>query len=338
MFRTIDRRLIIYSSILITILLNTPKLGILWDFSIVNKLWKSDVKEIFFQIPYQFIYCLIVFYIDTTILNKKISIQSKTAYLLLINSMALVVFGAIGVILHKSLFLFGMPYKLLVGGYFLRFFFTNVIAFITIRIWEILQTSKEKELENERLKNQISIAEVSLLKQQLNPHFLFNTLSSLSAVVREDAFKAQKYISHLSKVYRYTLQQPLDNVVSVEEELKTTKSYIELLKLRHEDGFTITYNIPESLMNKRMLHLSLQPLIENALKHNIVSTDTPLHITITAGEEALIISNNLQELKTDVISTGIGLSNLNERYRLLVQKSITICNNGNQFIVELPLS
>jgi len=180
------------------------------------------------------------------------------------------------------------------------------------------------------------------LKGQLNPHFLFNSLSSLSAIVREDPRLAQKYIGHLSKIFRYSLQQASTDFVPLTEELQAVRSYAELLKMRYEEGFRLTMPSEDKLNGQRILPMSLQLLVENALKHNTASAAHPLHITISlqalpsgdtsAGQPRVLeVRNNRQPVSFPEPSTGIGLSNLNERYRIL--SNATSASPGRQTIL-----
>lgn len=152
---------------------------------------------------------------------------------------------------------------------------------------------ENQQLKTENLKNQYET-----LKNQLNPHMLFNSLNTLYALVRENPDKAQDYISQLSKVMRYTLKQDSDferSTISLQEELNFINSYIYLLKMRFEDNISFMFDIDNSLLMKKIPRMAIQLLVENAVKHNEISNRNPLHITIrTIDDETLEVANNLQ--------------------------------------------
>lgn len=211
------------------------------------------------------------------------------------------------------------------------------MAGILIKTILLLRESKQKDNENEQLKTAYLEAELELLKEQLNPHFLFNSLSSLSGIVREDPLKAQHFINHLSKTFRYALATSNEHMVTLDEELKMIRSYEQLLLMRFEEAFQLIVDIDSKYLNLKLPHLSLQPLIENAAKHNAASLARPLRVQILMADDKLLVSNNLQEITEPEHSTGIGLVNLNSRFRILMQQEIEIEKNKQSFIVKLPL-
>jgi two-component system, LytTR family, sensor kinase len=223
------------------------------------------------------------------------------------------------------------------SGYFSRFFLSTVLTGIIIKIIYLLRESKQKAKENNQLKTAYLEAELELLKEQLNPHFLFNSLSSLSGIIKEDPEKAQHFISHLSKIFRYALARPLNHLVSVADELTMVRSYEQLLKMRFEDAFKLETHIGNDYLNYTIPHLTLQPLLENAAKHNLVSVIRPLKVKIHIEHDNLIVENNLQEITEPENSTGIGLANLNSRFRILMGREIEIHKTTDSFIVKLPL-
>jgi two-component system LytT family sensor kinase len=201
----------------------------------------------------------------------------------------------------------------------------------------LMRESKEKDKENDQLKTAFLEAELEALKEQLNPHFLFNSLSSLSGIVREDPEKAQYFISHLSKIFRYSLAGSQNHLVTIEDELTMIKSYEELLKMRFETAFQLETSIDKRYLGVMLPHLSLQPLLENAAKHNSASITKPLKVEIFISGHNLVVSNNLQQIIEPENSTGIGLANLNSRFRILMHKEIEIEKSNDSFRVKLPV-
>jgi two-component system LytT family sensor kinase len=180
-------------------------------------------------------------------------------------------------------------------------------------------------------------AKFESLKNQLDPHFLFNSLNVLTSLIGENPNLAEKFTTKLSKVYRYVLEQRNKDLVPIEEELKFAKTYMELLGMRFEDA--VKFNIPDSLSNNalKIVPLSLQLLLENAVKHNVVSSSKPLTINIYEEANYLIIENNINPKEAIGKSTKVGLQNITDRYGLITQKGVKVENNNKTFKVSLPL-
>lgn len=335
------RMFYIYSSLFISIALNIPRLLALKENSVLARYVHFNIYEWLFHTCANFLFSLLAFLIIRDHFRGRFKHwkwwkEGKAALLLVLLFVSFTIF-CLGV--QRRLFEEGiLPGR----GIVLKFLLTLILVGIELKIANTLRIARFKELENARLRNAHLRTELALLKGQLQPHFFFNALSSLSGVVREDPAKAQYYISQLSKVFRYSLQKEEDNLVPLREELEAVSSYAALLKMRHEDGFGLQIDIPADMLHVRLPHMSLQPLMENALKHNVVSAASPLLVTITAaqgtdGTYHIIVRNNLQRLPFYQPGTGIGLSNLNERYKILLQQEIEISKTADAFIVKLPL-
>lgn len=180
-------------------------------------------------------------------------------------------------------------------------------------------------------------AQFESLKNQIDPHFLFNSLNVLSSLIEENPIAAQKFTTSLSKVYRYVLEQKDKELVSVAEELKFAKTYMNLLKMRFENS--ITFEIPEGFDNEeaKVVPLSLQLLLENCIKHNIVSEAKPLHVKISIENNQLVVTNNMQ--KKEVLSDrkGVGLQNIVNRYAILTKRTVLVEENEQEFKIFLPI-
>jgi hypothetical protein len=199
-----------------------------------------------------------------------------------------------------------------------------------------------KELQQSRIKEQKVIArsataQFDALKNQLDPHFLFNSLNVLVSLIEENPEAAINFTTSLSKVYRYVLEQRGKQLVGIEEELAFARTYIGLLKMRFEDSLEV--QIPETVSNPKlqMVPLSLQLLIENAVKHNIISSGSPLKLSIYERGDTLVVENNLQQKQVLGNSTGVGLNNIASRYALLTFDKMTIEKSNESFKVNLPL-
>jgi two-component system, LytTR family, sensor kinase len=209
------------------------------------------------------------------------------------------------------------------------------IAYVFSKFLVENEQKNEILIENGHLKNENLSVQLASLKDQLNPHFLFNSLNTLSWLINEDKDKSQRYLQKLSQVLRYSLSLQEQSLVPLKEELGLVENYIFLLQMRFGDNLKIFMSI-ENIQFK-IPPLSLQLLIENAIKHNIISTASPLSIWIELNEkERIIIVRNTLNLKPNSEGTGIGLVNLNERFKILASREIEIEQNDT-FIVILPL-
>ncbi|WP_035078283.1 sensor histidine kinase [Anditalea andensis] len=210
-----------------------------------------------------------------------------------------------------------------------------IITIFVTRSW--LMEWKKAAIEAEQLKTEKIASRYQSLKDQLNPHFLFNSLNALSNLVYEDADKSAHFIQQLSKIYRYVLDVQQEELVSLDKELDFAKSYLSLQKIRFEDS--LRYKIIVNGTQGYMLPpLSLQLLLENAVKHNIASMAIPLNIFIEQKGDSLWVCNDLQPKSGPLEdTTGVGLENINNRYELLSHRKPEILQENNQFIVKLPL-
>lgn len=206
----------------------------------------------------------------------------------------------------------------------------NAIVFYMNRL-------KQTQLEAEQLKKENIEAQFEALRNQVNPHFMFNCFNVLSNLVYKDPDISAQFIAQLSNVYRYLLQSQHKKVVSLQEELAFIESYLYLLKMRHGDNLIVDKRIATSADSFFVAPASLQMLIENAIKHNIVSKNNPLTIRLYSEKEFIVVSNNLQEKEVHEESTQRGLQNIKSRYRLLSDAQVLIEKTAHEFRVTIPL-
>jgi LytS/YehU family sensor histidine kinase len=217
---------------------------------------------------------------------------------------------------------------------------TIIFTFLINTIYEsfyLFLRLTETAVETERYKKENAEAQYRNLTSRLNPHFLFNSLNTLTTVVEEDPEKAVKYIRELSIVYRYVLNSQKLTWADLTAEWKFTQSYIMLLKMRFEDNLKIELDICEHYNNYHILAMTLQLLIENAVKHNEISNSHPLFIRIFCENDNLVVSNNKQQRKIMPSTTKVGLHNISERYNFLVNKEVIIEDRIDSFTVRIPL-
>ena len=197
--------------------------------------------------------------------------------------------------------------------------------------------SRKAMLDTERLKQEQLISQLETLKNQVNPHFLFNSLNTLAAIIPEDSKLAVLFVKHLSKVYRYILEIREQRLVSLRQELSALESYRFLLEIRFGANLRFEQQIPADILDLLVVPLSLQMLIENAVKHNVISTQHPLTIEILADEKQILVRNSLQPKPYREESTGLGLQNIRSRYELLGTESVLVAHTAQTFTVKLPL-
>ncbi|MDI1255970.1 MAG: histidine kinase [Flavobacterium sp.] len=213
--------------------------------------------------------------------------------------------------------------------------FSGIIYFVVFYLKLLLEKQKN-QLEIAQLRKEKLEAQLASLKQQISPHFLFNSLSTLRTMVADES--AKKYINKLSNVYRYLLNLNENDLVSLQEELEFTESYLYILKERFEDALQVENNLPMAIVDKKIPPLVLQLLIENAIKHNVTSVKNPLKITIARyNDDNIIISNTIQPKLTTEISTGKGLENIRYRYQILSEQNIVVASIDGVFTVIIPI-
>ena len=192
--------------------------------------------------------------------------------------------------------------------------------------------------ETEQLKKENLQSQLEGLKGQVNPHFLFNSLNSLSSLISDDPDKAEKFLDEMSKVYRYLLRTNEDGLTTLDAEMQFIHSYFHLLKTRYGDGLDLETIIDERYYTYQLPPLTLQMLVENAVKHNMILRDHPLKILImTTNSGKLVVSNNLQRKDRMVSSNKVGLTNIVNKYRLMKQEEISVRDDGKEFAVVVPL-
>jgi sensor histidine kinase YesM len=219
-----------------------------------------------------------------------------------------------------------------------RNFFVSGLVVGCILIIRLIYQKQSVQLENETLKSEALQSQFESLKNQLSPHFLFNSLTALKTLINEAPDIAQNYVNNLSKALRYTLQSNEKQLVTLKEEIDFTDSYLFLIKLRFDSNLTVITRINEKYLDHRLPPLTIQTLVENAVKHNEISKRKPLGITIETNENSnLVVHNNIQEKITEEQGTGIGLTNLSKQFQILFGKDIIISNENHEFRVEVPL-
>lgn len=217
---------------------------------------------------------------------------------------------------------------------------SSVITFIVLLVFHSLHFYKiyqENKVTQQKIIAGTANAKFESLKNQIDPHFLFNSLNVLSSLIEENPDNAQRFTTSLSKIYRYVLEQKDKELVSVEDELSFAKTYMNLLKMRFENS--LFYELPTENINPeaKVVPLSLQLLLENTVKHNIVSEQKPLHIRIFIDKDYLAIQNDLQKKEVLQDRQGVGLQNIVNRYGIITDRKVKVQEDEKNFTVRIPI-
>jgi len=212
----------------------------------------------------------------------------------------------------------------------------NCMVMAILEAWIFFIESKNAKEVADDLQKELLSMRFEMLKNQINPHFLFNSLNVLSGLINTDVKKAQLFIDEFSRIYRYVLEMIEQPVATLKDEAGFMKSYLFLQQIRYGSNLTFSVNIPSELLSWRLPPLSLQTLLENAIKHNIVNEERPLNVEIFCENNYLIVRNNIQP-KISGKSTGVGLKNLKKRYALICDIKPSFGINDNCYVAKIPL-
>lgn len=313
-----------------------------WIVVVTNLLWCIALPTLSFVLPINTVYWVGLYFVVTLIIillfKEKIHRNPEFRYplwgfillilLLIVNGLK--DFGVIS-------FTINIDYGILIFVISLLFYtIQNIVK--SKREIDIVNMELQKSqnqlltLENENIQSQFEA-----LKGQLNPHFLFNSLNTLASLINIDKVRATKYVEEFSILYRRLLDSKSETLVSLKEEFQFLNSYIYLQKIRFGEYLQFTFEIAENDLERMVPPLSLQLLIENALKHNEISEDFPLKITIKSSGEYLEISNPLQPKMDEVTRKGIGLENLSKRYLQISDRDLLFEKTEKEFIIKIPL-
>lgn len=222
-------------------------------------------------------------------------------------------------------------------SYYIFSFILIINILIAVHAIYFFKALTNKKVQEHEVISKTETAKFESLKNQLDPHFLFNSLNVLTALIHENPKQAEKFTTKLSKIYRYVLQQKSQDLIEVTQELQFAKAYMDLLKIRFENA--IDFIIPENFDNDalKIVPLSLQLLLENAVKHNVISATKKLKITIYKENNYLVIENNINLKNNLANSTKVGLKNIIDRYALVTNSEVIITDDQQLFTVKLPL-
>jgi len=245
--------------------------------------------------------------------------------------------------IFQSLFFYWLNNKGITSDFYVHYediginlLYSLIIVFF-LELLHYFRNWNKAVAESAMLKQKSMEAQLEALKSQINPHFLFNSLNSLTSLIQIDGLQAINYVHKLSSVYRYMLHSNDKNLIKLEEELNFLQAYLHLLQIRFGTAFNYSIIIDAAYQGYFIPPLTLQLLVENAVKHNIVSTNLPLKVEISIAKGKLEVKNNLQKRTTPIISHQMGLVNLVTRYSFVTNDEIEIVETNVAFVVSLPL-
>jgi len=219
----------------------------------------------------------------------------------------------------------------------LIFSVSNILLMVIFEAWIYFIESTESKVRTRNLENELSQIRFEVLKKQINPHFLFNSLNVLSGLIEKDSEKAQKFIDEFSRIYRYVLETIEQPLVKLGDEITFIRSYMYLQQIRYGESLVYTIDLSSDDLQKYLPPLSLQTVLENVIKHNLISVPQPLTITISSSKDEVVITNNIQPKMKSVSGTGIGQKNLVKRYAMVSDAIPEFHVGKDLYKVHLPL-
>ncbi len=333
---------VVVISVVVAFLTHFPELISLFDHSGQNSLFSGmSMADVANEILFTFVSLLILFAMNTVLFgfNRPTAriTWGKMILSFVLTGFASNLLGQGFVFLHHQ---FDIPaIDAMVHHYLhpLRDFIITCIVTGSCYMIHLIRKSQQVSVENEQLRSENLVNQFEALKNQLNPHMLFNSLNTLRSLIRETPDKAQDYLQELSRVLRYTLQGNECMSVTLREEMEFVSAYNFLLKMRYEENLEFDIRIEEGAETLLLPPMSVQLLIENAVKHNEISNRHPLVIRVCTTGKQLTVSNPIQRKKTASGGLQIGLANLAKRYSLLFKEEIEVREDNNTFIVTIPL-
>ncbi len=333
---------VVVISVVVAFLTHFPELISLFDHSGQNSLFSGmSMTDVANEIFFTFVSLLILFAMNTVLFgfNRPTAriTWGKMILSFVLTGFASNLLGQGFVFLHHQ---FDIPaIDAMVHHYLhpLRDFIITCIVTGSCYMIHLIRKSQQVSVENEQLRSENLVNQFEALKNQLNPHMLFNSLNTLRSLIRETPDKAQDYLQELSRVLRYTLQGNECMSVTLREEMEFVSAYNFLLKMRYEENLEFDIRIEEEAETLLLPPMSVQLLIENAVKHNEISNRHPLVIRVCTIGKQLTVSNPIQRKKTASGGLQIGLANLAKRYSLLFKEEIEVREDNNTFIVTIPL-
>ncbi len=274
-------------------------------------------------------------------LNGRLSWKKNAGLRILVQLLLTTVLAVVAAVFITTLAHYIDPYEeglgQVLGVNILITIVINIIMIIILEAWIYFNESERSEAEVQQLQKELATIKFEVLKSQINPHFMFNSLNVLSSLIDTDVQKAQDFIDEFAMVYRYVLETIEKQVVSLEEEIGFLRSYMFLQKIRYGESLSYDINVASECLNMLVPPLSLQTVVENAIKHNTISNSEKLSINIYADREQLLVENSLNPKISHSFSTGVGQTNLVKRYAMLGKEKPAFTMKKDSYLAKLPL-
>jgi sensor histidine kinase YesM len=335
-------RFILLTSLAITALISLPRLLLLQRMAHGKLLFETPLADLVLRALYIFLTSVLFFLIHLhtrTIRLGFISINCNSFWQRLpISLVAFIILDPLLLRFHLLLFRPQTNEQLFKFLFNINMVITVIMTMLFAQIFRLVEHNYQIRLSNASLLKTNAETRFEVLKNQVNPHFLFNSLNTINSLIVTDQQAAVNFVNNMSDVYRYVLKSHEINSIQLQEELRFIESYTHMLKGRYGNKMHIAVNVPSGYMQHRVPPMALQILIENAVKHNIASHNKPLHIQIFANAaNELVVENNLQKRTGPEPSTGVGLQNLNQRCKYLSNHHLAIQQTQTSFSVAIPL-
>ncbi len=300
--------------------------------------WTRFLLNVFIS----FVFTFIVFLFNRWVLRRGIANKSVENTVIIAGALLVGSVASVLLTLVYKVVIFSHALKICpalmryIAGSLVRDISITAMVIVIVQLLRSLNMQRMIAVENEMLRTKNIHARFNALKSQMNPHFLFNSLNTLHALIDTDSASAEEYVQQLSQVLRHTLQER--EVITLDEEIRCARAYCQMMHIRYGDNLIFDFDINADYGQHKILPLSIQGLLENAIKHNVISSKQPLRVLIDTDTEGYVrVSNPIQTKIIVEESSGIGLANLSERYRLMWNQEIRIGNDGQIFEVFLPL-
>ena len=331
--------LTILGALAVTALMNLPRLLITLRGSELATSFGLTLEDVFLRSTVMFCFAWLVLSFNLSWKKKWLVNQSRNrmATDMAING-GILILGLTTLTILKQVFSSSSLEKR--QFFFMTLFSYLIVHFILLLVARLVNLNfqyQQNIIEKEQAKQKALQHQLQALRTQINPHFLFNTLNSLNALIRQKSDKASTFVDKLSLLLRSTLQRSDKDFIPIQDEIDYLETYIYLQKERFGEKFNVDIQIPKEWTKEQIPSFSLQLLVENAIKHNVISKKQPLSVKIYTEGNYLVVRNLIQERRDSVESTGTGLNNLSTRFNLLKKKGIQIINDSAYFSVKLPI-
>jgi two-component system, LytTR family, sensor kinase len=335
------RKLILLSSLAITVLFTLPRIIVLLQLAQADFDTNFQLMDYALRTVYSFLFAVVFFIINLE--QKKIrigfiAINPDNLYHRIILNVFLFVLVDFMLIRFHLIFFEPLTSARIFRFVFNLFSISEVMLVVLIsQVYNLVDNNYQMKISNESLLKKNAEARYEALKNQVNPHFLFNSFNTINSLIASDQSKAIDYVNNMSDVFRYVLETSQKDRATVEGEVKFIDVYMQMLKGRYGGKLHFSIDINPQYSAYLLPPMAVQVLVENAVKHNVISQNKHLEIHVYTESDNLVVSNNLQEKKVKEPSTGLGLYNLSQRCNYLSRKELEIRRTDNNFIVTIPL-